>query len=64
MKRLTSRKLAIAIFTIAAAVSLVLLVGLFPDVADFASKALVAVATVGLAALGGQFLLDNLNGGN
>lgn len=63
MERLTSRKLVIAIFTIVAAVSLVLLVGLFPDVSEFASKALVAVATVGLAALGGQFVLDNLNGG-
>ena len=62
MERLTSRKLAIAIITIVASVALVPLVGFFPDVSDFASKALVAVATVGLAALGGQFLLDNLNG--
>ena len=63
MERLTSRKLAIAIITIVALVTLVPLVGFFPEVSDFASKALVAIATVGLAALGGQFLLDNLNGG-
>lgn len=63
MEKLTSRKLAIAIITITALVMLVPLVGYFPDVADFAGKALIAIATVGLAALGGQFLLDNLNGG-
>ena len=63
MGKLTSRKLAIAIITITALVTLVPLVGYFPDVADFAGKALIAIATVGLAALGGQFLLDNLNGG-
>ena len=58
MEKLTSRKLAIAIITIVAVVVLVPLVGYFPDVSDFASKALIVVATVGLAALGGQFLLD------
>ena len=58
MERLTSRKLAIAIITIVAAVALVPFVGLFPD-----TKAFIAVTTVGLAALGGQFLLDNMKGG-
>ena len=65
MERLTSRKLAIAIITIVALSVLVPLVGYYPDVSDFASKVLVAIATVGLAAIGGQFLLDNMkNGGN
>lgn len=64
MEKLTSRKLAIAIITIIALVALVPLVGYFPDVSDFAGNALIAVATVGLTAIGGQFLLDNLKGGN
>lgn len=63
MEKLTSRKLAIAIITIVAVVVLVPLVGQFPDTSDFAGKVLIAVTSVGLAALGGQFLLDNLNGG-
>ena len=63
MEKLTSRKLAIAVVTIIALVVLVPMVGYFPDTSDFAGKALYAVATVGLAALGGQFILDNIKGG-
>lgn len=62
MGKLTSRKLAIACLTIVAVVVLVLVVGQYPETSDFAGKALLAVTSVGLAALGGQFLLDNLNG--
>ena len=63
MDKLTSRKLASAIITIVALVALVPIVGFFPNVSDLASKVVIAVTTVGLAALGGQFLLDNIKGG-